>query len=192
MSSNTTTQAQPLTVLTTWERHEAGYPPRDTDERQRYRELDQAGGPHEANGNRGRPMRVPGPDDRRWTWAVATQLLENVLENAGYRRCDDDTHVGQALHLLHLAARIYAGETRSPSGSSSRPQLSIGQSVAVDTARHAIAAFDSTGGTEGFLAVLGEAPERDRVARCARAFGIAVADLRRVLSVVDDLTGGVS
>ena len=45
MSSNTTTQAQPLTVLTTWERHEAGYPPRDTDERQRYRELDQAARP---------------------------------------------------------------------------------------------------------------------------------------------------
>ena len=136
-------------------------------------------------------MRVPGPDDRRWTWAVATQLLD-VLENAGYRRCDDDTHVGQALHLPHLAARIYAGGTRSPSGSPSRPQLSVGQSVAVMTARQAVAAFDATGGSEGFLAILGEAPERDRVARCARAFGIAVADLRRVLSVVDDLTGGAS
>ena len=40
----------------------------------------------------------------RW----ATQLLD-TLERAGYRR-SDDTHVGQALHLLHLAARIYAGE----------------------------------------------------------------------------------
>ena len=135
-------------------------------------------------------MRAPDPDDGRWTWAVATQLLD-TLERAGYRR-SDDTHVGQALHLLHLAARIYAGETSPPSGSASRPQLSIGQSVAVTTARQAIAAFDSTGGTEGFLAVLGAAPERDRVARVARAFGIALADLRRVLSVVDDLTGGVS
>ena len=136
-------------------------------------------------------MRGPDPDDGRWTWAVATQLLD-TLEHAGYRRCDDDTHVGQALHLLHLAARIYAGETSPPSGSASRPQLSIDQSVAVTTARQAIAAFDSTGGTEGFLAVLSEAPERDRVARVARAFGIALADLRRVLSVVDDLTGGAS
>ena len=130
-------------------------------------------------------MRAPDPDDGRWTWAVATQLLD-TLERAGYRR-SDDTHVGQALHLLHLAARIYAGETSPPSGSA---QLS--KSVAVTTARQAIAAFDSTGGTEGFLAVLGAAPERDRVARVARAFGIALADLRRVLSVVDDLTGGVS
>ena len=129
-------------------------------------------------------MKAPDPDDGRWTWAVATQLLD-TLEHAGYRR-SDDIHVGQALHLLHLAARIYAGETSPPSGS----QLSIGQSVAVTAARQAIAAFDSTGGTEGFLAVLGAAPERDRVARVARAFGIALADLRRVLSVVDDLTGG--
>ena len=60
-------------------------------------------------------MRAPDPDDGRWTWAVATQLLD-TLERAGYRR-SDDTHVGQALHLLHLAARIYAGETSPPSGS---------------------------------------------------------------------------
>ena len=129
-------------------------------------------------------MRAPDPDDGRWTWAVATHLLD-ALEHAGYRR-GDDTHVGQALHLLHLAARIYAGETEPPSGSPSR------QSAAVDTARQAIAAFDSTGGTEGLLAVLGPAPDRDRAARCARASGHALADLRRVLSVIDDLTGGVS
>ena len=132
-------------------------------------------------------MRAPDPDDGRWTWAVATQLLD-ALEHAGYRR-GDDTHVGQALHLLHLAARIHAGETSPPSGSA---QLSIGLSVAVTTARQAIAAFDSAGGTEGFLAVLGAAPERDRVARVARASGIALADLRRVLGVIDDLTGGAS
>jgi len=42
MSSNTMTQAQPLTAMTTWERHEAGYPPRDAEERARYRELDTA------------------------------------------------------------------------------------------------------------------------------------------------------
>lgn len=29
-----------MTGLTTWERHEAGQPPRDRDERQRFRELD--------------------------------------------------------------------------------------------------------------------------------------------------------
>ena len=57
---NTTTQAQPLTVLTTWERHEAGYPPRDTDERQRYRELDQASSQHEANGNQRPANEGPG------------------------------------------------------------------------------------------------------------------------------------
>ena len=44
MSSNTTAQAQPLTALTTWERHEAGWPARDADERARYRELDQCSG----------------------------------------------------------------------------------------------------------------------------------------------------
>ena len=30
----------PLTAMTTWERHEAGWPARDADERARYRELD--------------------------------------------------------------------------------------------------------------------------------------------------------
>jgi len=35
--------AVPLTAMTTWERHEAGFPPRDADERARYRELDQCG-----------------------------------------------------------------------------------------------------------------------------------------------------
>jgi hypothetical protein len=33
--------AVPLTAMTTWERHEAGFPPRDAGERARYRELDQ-------------------------------------------------------------------------------------------------------------------------------------------------------
>jgi hypothetical protein len=87
---------------------------------------------------------MTGPDPR-WMWPLAARILD-AYEEAGYRRCADDTAVGQALHLLHLAARIYAGETRPPSGSNSRPQLSIGQSVAVDTARQAIAAFDSTAG----------------------------------------------
>ena len=45
MSSNTTTAPQPLTALTTWERHEAGYPPRDA---ARYRELDQCSPRHGA------------------------------------------------------------------------------------------------------------------------------------------------
>ena len=31
----------PLTEMTTWERHEAGWPARDADERARYAELDQ-------------------------------------------------------------------------------------------------------------------------------------------------------
>ena len=120
-------------------------------------------------------MRAPDPDDGRWTWAVATHLLD-ALKHAGYRR-GDDTHVGQALHLLHLAARIYAGETEPPSGSPSR------QSAAVDTARQAIAAFDSTGGTDGVSRSWAGAG-RDRAARCARASGHALADLRRVLSVI--------
>ena len=137
-------------------------------------------------------MRAPDPDDGRWRWGLVTRLLD-ALEHAGYRRCDDDTHVGQARHLLHLAARIYAGETQPPSGSPGRPQLSIGQSAAAaGTARQAITAFDSTGGAEGFLAVLGAAPDRDRAARCARAFGHALADLQRVPGVIDDLTGGAS
>jgi hypothetical protein len=35
-------QAVPLTAMTTWERHQAGYPPRDAGERARYREFDQS------------------------------------------------------------------------------------------------------------------------------------------------------
>ena len=34
-----------MTGLTTWERHEAGLPPRDRDERARYREYDAASAP---------------------------------------------------------------------------------------------------------------------------------------------------
>ena len=48
MSSNTTTAPQPLTALTTWERHAAGYPPRDAAEQARYRELDQCSPQHDA------------------------------------------------------------------------------------------------------------------------------------------------
>jgi hypothetical protein len=42
MSSSTTTAPQPLTALTTWERHAAGYPPRDAAEQGRYREPGQS------------------------------------------------------------------------------------------------------------------------------------------------------
>jgi len=45
MSVNTTTTSQPtapLTAMTTWERHEAGFPPRSKDEQARYAELDAA------------------------------------------------------------------------------------------------------------------------------------------------------
>jgi hypothetical protein len=38
MPSNTTAEVQPLTAMTTWERHEAGFPPRDADEQVRYAE----------------------------------------------------------------------------------------------------------------------------------------------------------
>ena len=34
--------------MTTWERHEAGFPPRGADERARYAELDQCSPRHEA------------------------------------------------------------------------------------------------------------------------------------------------
>ena len=129
---------------------------------------------------------IIGAGDRRWTWVLVTQLLD-ALEHAGYRRSDDDTHVGQAMGLLHRAARVYAGES---SGQPSKPQLSIPQTVAVDTARRAVAAFDVSAGGGGFLAVLGGGPERDRAARCAKAFGIAITDLRNLLGVVDDLTAG--
>ena len=36
--------AVPLTAMTTWERHEAGFPPRDADERARYAGRDQCSG----------------------------------------------------------------------------------------------------------------------------------------------------
>jgi hypothetical protein len=44
MPVNTTTAAVPApqTAMTTWERHEAGWPARDADERARYHELDVA------------------------------------------------------------------------------------------------------------------------------------------------------
>lgn len=38
----------PLTAMTTWERHEAGWPARDADERARYREFDQCSPRREA------------------------------------------------------------------------------------------------------------------------------------------------
>ena len=43
----------PLTAMTTWERHEAGYPARDADERARYRELDQCSPRHETEAEAG-------------------------------------------------------------------------------------------------------------------------------------------
>ena len=57
MSSNTTTQAQPtgpLTAMTTWERHEAGWPNRDKDEEARYAELDRCAARPEAEMEPGR------------------------------------------------------------------------------------------------------------------------------------------
>lgn len=48
MPVNTTTQGQPLTAMTTWERHKAGLPARDKDERARYAELDQSSARPEA------------------------------------------------------------------------------------------------------------------------------------------------
>jgi hypothetical protein len=48
MSANTTTASQPtapLTAMTTWERHEAGFPARDGGERARYAELDRCAAP---------------------------------------------------------------------------------------------------------------------------------------------------
>ena len=54
MPSNTTAEVQPLTAMTTWERHEAGFPARDADERARYAELDQRSGRPEAELEAGR------------------------------------------------------------------------------------------------------------------------------------------
>jgi hypothetical protein len=128
--------------------------------------------------------------DGRWTLGLAIQL-QDVLEHAGYRR-GDDTHVSQARHLLHLAASVYAGETQPPTGPADVPQVSLGEAAAVDAAWQAVAAYEAAGGTDGVLAVLGTAPDRDQAARCARAFGHAVDDLRRVLGLVEDLTGDAS
>ena len=43
----------PLTAMTTWERHEAGWPARDADERARYRELGQCSQRHETEAEAG-------------------------------------------------------------------------------------------------------------------------------------------